>query len=191
MYKKKQNHSLCNERVIFLKKIIIILLALISIYLVYNEVKADTIIIPDTSIRLRVIPNSNSVSDQSIKKLVKNYLEENTYNLLKDTTTIEEAREIINKNLDIIESDITKIFNDNNYNQTFNLNYGLNYFPKKELKGITYNEGYYESLVVYIGEAKGDNWWCVLFPPLCMMEMEEKEEIEYKSWVKEVISKIF
>ena len=190
MYKKIINHPLSNERVIFLKKIII-LLALISIYLVYSEVKADTIIIPDTSVRLRVIPNSNSIEDQAMKKLVKSYLEENTYNLLKDTTTIEEARTIINDNLTTIEEDITTIFEINKYNQTFNLNYGLNYFPEKQFRGVTYQEGYYESLVVSIGEAKGDNWWCVLFPPLCMMEAEEKQEVEYKSWVKEVISKIF
>ena len=174
-----------------MKKLIIVLLTVLSIYLVYNEVKADTIIIPDTSIRLRVIPNSNSASDQAMKKKVKEYLETNTYNLLKNTTSIEDARSVIEANLTGIESDIKNIFEEKEYDQTFKLKYGLNYFPEKEFKGVIYPEGYYESLVVEIGEAKGDNWWCVLFPPLCMMEAEEQEEVQYKSWVKEVISKIF
>ena len=54
-----------------------------------------------------------------------------------------------------------------------------------------YEEGYYESLVIYIGEAKGDNWWCVLFPNLCLIDLENKSENEYKSWVIETINKIF
>ena len=68
-------------------------------------------------------------------------------------------------------------------------NLGLNYFPEKEFKGITYDEGYYESLVITIGEGKGDNWWCVLFPPLCMLEAEESTDVEYKSFVKEIVDK--
>ena len=65
------------------------------------------------------------------------------------------------------------------YKLPFEINFGLNYFPKKEFKGITYDEGYYESVVVTLGEGLGDNWWCVLFPPLCMLEAEESTEVEY------------
>ena len=79
----------------------------------------------------------------------------------------------------------------NNYNIPFNLNYGNNYFPEKEYKGITYKEGYYESLVVTLGEGAGDNWWCLMFPPLCLMEAEEKElnNVEYKIFIKDVFKK--
>ncbi len=173
-----------------MKKIIIIL-AILSIFLVYNETKADTIIIPETSIRLRVIPNSNNTEDIVIKRMVKDYLEENTYQLLKDVKTIQEARLILQNNLSTIDENINNIFKNNNYDKNYTLNYGQNYFPKKIYKGVTYEEGYYESLVVSIGEAKGDNWWCVLFPPLCLMEAENYEEVEYKSWIKETLSKIF
>ena len=54
-------------------------------------------------------------------------------------------------------------------------------------KGIEYDEGYYESLLITLGEGKGDNWWCVLFPPLCLIEAEESTEVEYKSFIKEII----
>ena len=63
-----------------MKKIIIIL-SLLTIFLVYNETHEDTVIIPDSAIRLRVIPNSNSALDQNMKIKVKNYLEKNTYEL--------------------------------------------------------------------------------------------------------------
>ncbi|MBO5530582.1 MAG: stage II sporulation protein R [Bacilli bacterium] len=56
---------------------------------------------------------------------------------------------------------------------------------------MTYKEGNYESLVVTLGEGKGDNFWCVLFPPLCLLEAEDNSssEIEYKFFVKELIDK--
>ena len=76
---------------------------------------------------------------------------------------------------------------------TYKVNFGYNYFPQKKYKGVVYEEGMYESLVITIGEGKGDNWWCVLFPPLCMMESNDEniEEVEYKSFIKEIIDKYF
>ena len=67
----------------------------------------------------------------------------------------------------------------------------MNYFPEKEYKDIVYEEGYYESLVVEIGEAKGDNWWCVLFPTLCLLDSEQTDDVEYKIGVIELLEEIF
>ena len=71
------------------------------------------------------------------------------------------------------------------------VNFGYNYFPPKEYKGIKYDEGYYESLVVTLCEGKGDNWWCVLFPPICALEedSENYEKIEYSFYIKEMFNK--
>lgn len=173
-----------------MKKIIVIL-TLITLFLIYNEIKTDTIIIPDTAIRLRVIPNSNSSLDQSMKLKVKDYLEENTYELLRNQTDIEEARILIQENIPLLKKNITKIFQENNYKMDYSIDYGQNYFPEKEYRGITYKEGYYESIVISIGKAEGDNWWCVLFPNLCLIDLENTDDTEYKSWVVETINKIF
>lgn len=179
------------ERVISVRKLILIILTIVTIYVVYNNVKAEEIVIPNTAIRLRVIPNSNNLLDQEMKAKVKEYLENNLYKNFSNVNNIDEARTMINNNIPKIEEDITSIFNENNYNMNFKVKYGNNYFPKKEYKGITYEEGYYESLVVEIGEAKGDNFWCVLFPSLCLLETEETTEVEYKLGVLELINKIF
>ena len=169
----------------------ILFLTIIVAFLIYNELKEDTVIIPDTAIRLRVIPNSNSSIDQSMKNKVKEYLENNTYQILKEEENIEEARKLIKDNIPELEENIAKIFNDNNYNMNYTVNYGYNYFPNKEYRGIKYNEGYYESIVISIGEAQGDNWWCVLFPNLCLIDLEQKNNVEYKYWIIETINKIF
>ena len=173
-----------------MKKIIIVL-TLITMFLVYREVKSEEIIIPDTAIRLRVIPNSNSMLDQNMKAKVKEYLEKNTYLLLKDESDIEVARKLIKENIPILEENINKIFEENNYDTSYVINYGYNYFPEKKYRGIKYKEGEYESIVISIGEAKGDNWWCILYPNLCLIDLENKEDNEYKSWVIDTINKIF
>jgi len=169
------------------KKIFLILLlfVIINIYKITNE----NIIIPNSSIRLRVIPNSNNPIDINIKEKVKIYLENNIYSLTKDTKDIDTARNIINTSIPSIKENINNIFENNNYHLPYEVNYGNNYFPKKVYKGITYEEGYYESLVISIGEASGDNWWCVLFPNFCLVDTKEKHE--YKSYFKELLNKSF
>lgn len=180
---------------IYMKKVILVLTILISIVYINNQAtNLELITIPDSAIRLRVIPNSNSLTDQNMKGLVKEYLEDNVYTLLKDTTTIEEARNIITSHLTTIQTNVNQIFKEHNYNKDFTISFGENYFPNKQYKSIDYQEGYYESLVVYIGEAQGDNWWCVLFPPLCLLEADEFEktsDVEYSFFVKELLQNIF
>ena len=169
------------------RKIFLILLGLIIIG-VYSQSETE-LSIPNSAIRLRVIPNSNNSKDVNIKEKVKDYLETDIYTLLKDTDDIGSARTIINNNIPNIETNIDNIFKNNNYNIPYEVNFGYNYFPEKIYNGETYEEGYYESLVIYIGEAEGDNWWCVLFPNFCLIEREQ--DTEYKSYFQELIDKIF
>ena len=169
-----------------MKKIIFIILLILIVINVY-KVNEQNIIIPDSSIRLRVIPNSNNPKDINIKEKIKTYLENNIYTLLTDNVDIEQAREVIKDNIPNIKENIDIIKKENNYNIPYKINYGYNYFPDKQYKGVNYEEGYYESLVISIGEAKGDNWWCSLFPNFCLIDT--KEEHEYKIYIKELIKK--
>ena len=143
----------------------------------------------DDALRIRIIPNSNSAFDQNLKGKVKNKLNITMYDLLKDAESTEEARRIISNSLNLVSRDVKKIMSDENVSYGYNVNYGYNYFPEKEYKGVKYSEGYYESLLVTLGEGKGDNWWCVLFPPLCLIEADDSEEVEYKSLIDEILKK--
>lgn len=166
-----------------MKKIIVIVLSLIIGILLYK--KDELVIIPNESIRVRIIANSNNIKDLVEKKHLKDKLEEKVLNLVKDTKTIEEAREIINNNMNTINDLIQ-----NNINVDYNINYGINYFPKKIYKGVLYEAGNYESLVITLGEGIGENWWCVLFPPLCLIdENTTTSDIEYQLFVKELLEK--
>ena len=166
-----------------MKKLLIILSILILL-IISN--KKEEIIIPNNSIRVRVISNSNNINDQLEKVKVKSIVENTLYQELNNVKTIEEARTKINNTIPNLEKNIDKITNN-----TFSINYGTNYFPKKEMFGIEYSEGNYESIVINMGEAKGKNWWCVLFPPICMIEAKnnDTDNIEYKSKVLEILNK--
>ena len=164
-----------------------------SILLLIFLSQKDNIIIPDEAIRIRIIANSNDEYDQKIKKKVKDSVEDELYYLLKDTLDIEDARALIKDDLSNLDSNVNNILKLNKYEKLYNINFGYNYFPLKEYKGITYKEGMYESLVVTLGEGKGDNWWCVMFPPFCLIEAHDNNtsDIEYRSFIKELINKYF
>ena len=174
-----------------MKKIIIIMITILTFALVSKNVNANSIMIPEEAIRLRVLANSDSTYDQQVKLEVANEVQNEIYDLLKDTTSINESRNIIKNNIPKIENAVEKVFKEKNYVNTFKVKYGYNYFPEKEFKGVKYSEGEYESVLVTLGEGKGKNWWCVLFPPLCLIEAEESDEVEYKFFVQELLEKYF
>lgn len=172
-----------------MKKTIILLLFIGVFYVLVSDVLAKKLTIPDDAIRIRIIPNSNSEFDQKIKLKVKDKIEITMYDLLKDAKSSDEAFNIIKNNLELVDKDVKKILSEENYNKGYKIHFGKNYFPSKDYKGIRYEEGYYESLLITLGKGEGDNWWCVLFPPLCLIEGEEDTDVEYKSIVMEILDK--
>lgn len=166
-----------------MKKTIVVLAIIISI-LTLNKKEEE--IIPKESIRFRVIANSNNKQDQLIKKKVVNNISKE---LIKtnDISNIEDTRKYIINNLPTFENIVDLTLKENKIDSSFSINYGKNYFPKKVYKKKVYKEGEYESLVIKLGEGTGNNFWCVLFPPLCFSD----EKVEYKSFIKEVIESIF
>lgn len=174
-----------------MKKYLFLVIAIIVMCIVYVNVNASEVVIPDSAIRVRVIANSDSLNDINMKLRVTEYLQNYLSPILMDVSNIEEARFIIESKLDEIDDGIEKIFEENNYDVSYIVNFGDNYFPNKEYKGVKYKAGNYESLVVTIGSGSGENWWCVLFPPLCLLDATDSSDVEYKLWVEELIKKYF
>lgn len=166
-----------------MKKVLIIILILISIILLNgnNYISKDII-------RFRVIANSNSSKDILIKEKIVSEISDLIF---VDNKNIEETRRNIKENIPTIETKIKKVFENNNYDKDYKITYGLNKFPKKEYEGIEFKEGEYESLVIEIGEAKGNNYWCMLYPPLCFVDNSKEDNIEYKFKLIEALKKLF
>ncbi len=163
-----------------MKKIVFLLISVVIGILVYQ--KNDEIIIPSDSIRVRIIANSNNIEDLYKKKKIKEEIKKDLYDLVKNVSNIEDASKSIENNLDKINTLVSSKTND------FNITYGMNYFPKKTYKGVLYSAGNYNSLVITLGKGLGENWWCVLYPPLCMIdENETTSDVEYRSFVLDML----
>ncbi len=121
-------------------------------------------------IRFHVIANSDSASDQALKLKVKDKLVKKLSPLLIKASSIEEARSIITKNEDMIQKVATDTIRKNGYDYSVDVSLGECYFPLKLYGQYSFPPGNYEALRVRIGEAKGKNWWCVMFPPLCFVD---------------------
>lgn len=140
------------------------------------------------TIRFRVIANSNSEGDQLLKyELINNLSKE--LELITNSNDIYTTRKIITEKLPEIEKIVKETLGNDNYK----INYGKNFFPQKLWKNKIYNEGEYESLVITIGEGKGDNFWCLLFPPLCLLEGEDEENnsVEYHTFIGDLLDRYF
>lgn len=170
-------------------KSLYIVISLALLYLFIGNQNSKEIIIPESSIRFRVIANSNDEYDQLIKLEVKENLERLISTLLINAKDINETKLILKNNITNLNNNVKGTLISKDYLKPFNISFGKNYFPEKELYGVKYKSGEYESLVVTIGEGLGNNWWCVLFPPLCLIEAEESTEVEYRLYVKEILDK--
>ena len=166
-----------------MKKIVIVMFCFVLFLSISSKQK---LLIPDESIRFRIIANSNEEADQAMKMLIKKDLEKELFSKIASSKSIDDTRKIISDNQENIDRLLKK------YNINYDISYGKNYFPSKEYKGVNYNSGEYESLVISLGESTGNNWWCVLYPPLCLLESESNnmEENEYKLYIQEILDKV-
>lgn len=169
-------------------KSLYIVLFLCLLYLLFGSLNHDKIVIPDNAIRFRVIASSNSEPDQKLKMKVKLAIEKKLSIILKDVESIDSVNNVILNNLKLLESDVISVLKEENSIETFKINFGNNYFPEKEYNGIKYNEGGYNSLTITLGNGLGANWWCILFPPLCLLDEQNYAETEYRFYVKEVLN---
>ena len=175
-----------------MRKIIILIITIVLLICFSNVSKKSESIIPDSAIRFRVIANSNTAYDQNIKIQVRNLIQNKILELTKDTKSIDEVRSILIERKEELYNLTKDKLESLGYDKSFNISYGNNYFPEKKYKGLTYKSGEYESLVITLGEGKGDNFWCVLFPPLCTLEVDESNsDVEYIFFVKEILDRYF
>ncbi len=154
-------------------KIAFLLIVLFSIFIfvnAYNYVEAISDNLYNSVFRLHVIANSDSEEDQELKYIVRdnliNYMNEKCKNLSSKEDVIQYAK----NNLVDIKNIAEKTIKENGYNYPVIVEIGNYEFPTKGYGDISFPEGFYDALRVRIGKATGQNWWCVMFPPLCFVD---------------------
>ena len=139
------------------------------IFAVNAEFSKTEAAISENLIRLHVVANSDSDDDQKLKIKVRDAIIEKCGNIFCKTKDIETARKNVCENIDVIKMCAQEEIRRNGFNYDVSINLTMEDFPTKEYGELILPKGTYEALKVEIGKAEGQNWWCVLFPPLCFV----------------------
>lgn len=145
-------------------------------------------------IRIHIIANSNDKKDQELKYAVRNELVERVKPKIINAKTQKDAMEILIKNQNEIKKIAEKVVFENGFSYPVRVEIGNFLFPARAYGNYVVPAGRYESLRVIIGEGDGNNWWCVLFPPLCFVDISSSEinvdnQVEYKE-SREALAKV-
>ncbi len=170
---------------VFFKRflILIFLLFIYTIICAVSYVNAVSSNIESSVFRLHVIANSDSKEDQDLKYIVRDNILTYINEISKNASTKEEVIEIARNNIDTIKQIAQETVYENGYNYSVNIKIGNFAFPTKQYGDISLPSGFYDALRVEIGSASGQNWWCVMFPPLCFVDVssgvvpEESKEV--------------
>ena len=173
-----------------MKKIVFVIVIMLVIIFLNKDV--DQVMIPADAIRFRVIASSNSVCDQKLKYDIKDNLIKDVPILFSGVNSLINSKNTLSSNLENIKTSIRNTLAYHNKDIEYNVALGLNNFPQKIHNGVILPKGDHESLVITLGDGKGDNFWCILFPPLCLLDRNENlEETEYKLFVREILNRHF
>ena len=158
------------KRIFILFLTLTLLIGLLTFLPVHSEAQ-----IYDKVLRLHVIANSDSEEDQSLKLLVRDAILEKTNVLLASANSREDAKNIIEANLTELQKIAKSTVDANGYSYSVSVEFDEEEYPTKSYESCAFPAGEYLSLRIKIGVAKGKNWWCVLFPPMCLSAATDKE----------------
>ena len=187
--KNNLNFKIGNKKM-NIQKNTLILIILFSTFLILTAYSYASTVATDISssvFRLHVIANSDSKEDQDLKYKVRDELISYMNNVSSNFSTKEEVINYSISHLDELEEVAENTIIKNGYNYNVNVEIGNFEFPTKTYGDISLPSGYYDALRVKIGNASGQNWWCVMFPPLCFVDVtsgvvpdESKENLQEK-----------
>lgn len=143
-------------------------------------------------LRIHIRANSNSAVDQNVKYQIKDDIVEYLTPYLSEVESKEEAVEIVEEHSSELEKICVDKLKSLGFNYSANVKITNEYFPTRTYVNTTLESGYYDAVIVELGEAEGDNWWCVMYPPLCFVNnFENSMQINFKSKILEWFKSIF
>lgn len=147
----------------------------------------------DSFLRIHIRANSNSAEDQAVKYKVKDKIVEYLTPILTEANTKQQAIKIISQNLQEISNVAGLVLKEEGYNYDANAVLRSEYFPIRCYDDVVLESGEYDSLIVELGNATGNNWWCVVYPPLCFVNTDDtnSSNIVYRSKLLEIINGFF
>lgn len=145
---------------------LIALILTVSVEAVGFEAKCDDL--RSNILRLHILANSDSEDDQQLKLAVRDAIINSDIAEFDKCTNLEQAINIAKENIEAFTDIAKKVINDNGYNYNITATVDKSYFNTRVYDDFTLPAGVYDALVIKIGKAEGKNWWCVMFPALCL-----------------------
>ncbi len=136
-------------------------------------------------LRIHIRANSNESIDQSVKYQVKDCLIEYLTPYIANCESKQQAEVLLNSKKEYLQSIIDNLLKNQGFSYSSNIVVRSEMFPTRVYEDFTLEEGFYDAVIVELGKAEGDNWWCVVYPPLCFTGNESG--IVYKSKILEII----
>lgn len=157
--------------------LIIIVICILLVLPINNSVKGSVTQedIAKKIIRFHVVANSDSDKDQQLKLKIRDEILKFIEPKLKKSNSLEESRNILKLNNNEMKKIAEEIIKNNNFNYSVKTSLCKDNFPVKEYGNIVLPAGEYEAYKIIIGNGKGKNWWCVMFPPLCFIDITKGE----------------
>ena len=141
-------------------------------------------------LRIHIRANSNSDIDQTVKYEVKDAVVSAMLPILTECESKEEAERKMQENFHIIESAANKVLAANGFSYTAKAKLCREDFPARAYGNVVYDAGFYDAIILELGEAAGNNWWCVVYPPLCFLQTNNSNEVKYTSKLAELVKQI-
>jgi stage II sporulation protein R len=149
--------------------------------------------VPQESIRLRILANSDSPQDQQIKRIIRDRVIASVSQWSQEAQNIEEARRVIRSHLPELRQLVRDTLQEKGFTYASDVQLGPTEFPTKMYGAQVFPAGTYEAVLITLGKSQGSNWWCVMFPPLCFVDIStgdtavEKKEQEEKEAVESIV----
>lgn len=177
---KPANHL--RERQVFnlktFKVFIPVFLLLVAVFSYLSPLIATSESVSDKVFRLHILANSDTKNDQSLKLKVRDYVLENS-DFFAQCETVDDAIIAAKVNINDIEALANECIKINGYDYEAEAHVAYEYFNTRVYDSITLPAGYYNSLKIEIGQAKGQNWWCIVFPAVCLSACTEDDLSSY------------
>lgn len=163
------------------KSLLFISFALILMIMCWESNRTNAAVIsptiPEESIRLRILANSDSAQDQALKREIRDAIIARMQEWVVGPHSLDEARAVVSAHLPEFDKLVGEMIASRGYNYPHKVDLGVVPFPTKMYGNDVYPAGDYEALRVVIGSGEGQNWWCVLFPPLCFVDSVSGEAV--------------
>jgi len=182
---KQKDNKTNTKKIVAIACVFVLIIVAVAVFM-QNKTSMQ-----ESLIRIHIRANSNSEQDQAVKLKVRDKVTEYLTVELDGVKTHDDAYNRLLSLQDSIQSQAISVLQQNGFFYGAKITINNEFFPTRTYEGIVVDSGYYDAVIIELGTGTGDNWWCVVYPPLCFIKQGDSSAFEYKSKLQEIWDKWF